>query len=194
MKKTIRKLLDLKEMDRYSVSNYDKTSHYFFKINPYNLSVLSDEVISSKVFGLLNALKGTPEIEILALNRRENFDQNKQYLKQRIEEEKNPIVQNLLQKDMEILDQIQTESAASRDFLLKVQLKKEKNFETSAYLNRIEKTFSDHGFEVQRCNLEDLMTILAVYYEQDSTTKEFELIDGRRWFDEKASMVKQAAE
>ena len=87
----------------------------------------------------------------------------------------------LLEHDLIALDQMQSETAASRMFLIKVTYKKDKHFDVNAHLNRIEKNFASNGFDVKRCSIEEVMTMLAVYSEQNFTSKVFELIDGERW-------------
>lgn len=181
MNKSVRKLLNCKEIDNGSVLAYDKTVHYFFLINPFNLSVLSDSVITGKIFSFLNVLKGFSDLEIIALNQRENFEQNKIYLKKRLSETHSEKMKELILKDINMLDQIQSEIAASRQFIISVQFTKEKNFEIIPFLNRLLKLFNSNGFEVKLCTQEEVMAMLALYYEQNSTTEIFDLIDGSRW-------------
>ena len=181
MKKSTRRLLNMKWIDKLGINTFDKVTHSYFLVNPYNLSVLSKDVISSKIFSMLNLLKGCNTLEIIALNQRENFERNKVFLRSRIEEEENEQVKMLLEQDLIALDQMQSETAASRMFLIKVTYKKDKHFDVNAHLNRIEKNFASNGFDVKRCSIEEVMTMLAVYSEQNFTSKVFELIDGERW-------------
>ena len=44
----------------------------FFIIKPTNISVLPDSSISARIYALLNVVKGQAEIEMLALNSKEN--------------------------------------------------------------------------------------------------------------------------
>lgn len=189
IKKNTKRVMNVKELTPFALVSYDKNVHYYFQFNPYNLAVLSDEVVMTRIFNLLNVLKSITDIEILALNKKEDFEQNKLYLKKRIEDEETVAVKELLKNDLLMLDQIQTEMAASRHFLLSVSIKKEKNIEVASYLNRIEKIFSNNGFEIQRCNQEDLMTILAVYFEQNCTSNVFDLIDGKRWIENETKIL-----
>ncbi|SHF07288.1 hypothetical protein SAMN02745784_02713 [Tissierella praeacuta DSM 18095] len=55
----------------------------------------------------MTVLKGIAEIEMLCLNSKENFDDNKQYLKRRIEMEQNHVIRNLLKQDSINLDRMQ---------------------------------------------------------------------------------------
>ena len=51
--------------------------------------------------------KGVAEIEMLCLNSRENFEENKSFLRKRAEEERNPVVRRLLERDQNFLDRIE---------------------------------------------------------------------------------------
>jgi len=44
----------------------------------------------------------------------------------------------------------------------------------------LEKTLREQGFSVKRAGKEDIRRLLAVYFEQNVTTKRFEDIDGER--------------
>lgn len=45
----------------------------------------------------------------------------------------------------------------------------------------LEKTFKQQGFTMQKLSRDELKTLLAVYFEQNVTTENFEYIDGERW-------------
>ena len=92
----------------------------FYLIRPDNLSVLSPEVIRSRIRSLTVLLSTQPALEILALDSRESFQRNKEYYQRRIEEETAPEVRELLEKDLAHLDAIQFSSASSREFVLPV--------------------------------------------------------------------------
>ena len=48
-------------------------------------------------------------------------------------------------------------------------------------VSRLEKSLRDQGFHVRRAGEQDLMRLLAVYYQGDVTTEVFDNIDGERW-------------
>ena len=87
---TTQELLGIKELLEYGVRTYRKEELAYFLIQPSNLSVLSEESLSARIYGLMTVLKGITEIEMMCLNSRENFEDNKRYLKERMEEETNP--------------------------------------------------------------------------------------------------------
>ena len=129
----------------------------------------------------MTVLKGVAEIEMLCLNSRESFEDNKRFLRSRMEQEGNPVVRKLLEKDLTHLDRIQVQMATAREFLILIRLKEEKESEVFPYLARIEKSLKEQGFSVRRADKEDIKRLLAVYYEQNVTTEKFEDFDGERW-------------
>ena len=78
----------------------DSGERVFFLIQPDNLSVLSPEVIRGRVRSLTMLLSTQPSLEILALDSRESFQRNKEYYLRRLEEETEPAVRELLERDM----------------------------------------------------------------------------------------------
>ena len=82
-KLSTRQLMNAKAVTDYSLTTYDKDDLVYFMIRPTNLSVLSDTSVGARVYALMNVLKGVAEIEMLCLNSRENFEENKSFLRSR---------------------------------------------------------------------------------------------------------------
>jgi len=176
-----RQLINTKAITDYSLLTYGHGELVYFIIKPTNISVLSEASIAARIYALMTVLKGMAEIEMLCLNSRENFEDNKRFLRNRIEQEDNPTVRKLLEADLTFLDRIQVQMATAREFLIVIRLRDEKTNEVFPYLNRIEKTLREQGFSVKRAEKEDIKRILAVYFEQNVTTEKFEDFDGERW-------------
>lgn len=115
-----RELMGTKEVTNYSVRTYRNDELVYFLIQPSNISVLSQESLSARIYGLMTVLKGITEIEMMCLNSRENFEDNKRYLKKRMEEETNPAVRKLLEKDANYLDRMQVQMATARELQVDV--------------------------------------------------------------------------
>lgn len=180
-KQFTRQLINTKSVTEYSLRTYRGDELVYFLIKPTNISVLSEDSVSARIYALMTVLKGMAELEFLCLNSRENFEDNKQFLKNRLEQENNPAVRRLLENDLTHLDRIQVQMATAREFLVVIRLRTEKESEVFPYLNRIEKTLREQGFSVIRADKEDIKRILAVYFEQNVTTEKFEDFDGERW-------------
>lgn len=176
-----RQLIGTKAITDYSLLTYGHGELVYFIIKPSNISVLSEASTSARIYALMTVLKGMAEIEMCCLNSRENFEDNKRFLRQRIEKEDNPTICKLLESDLTHLDRMQVQMATAREFLVIIRLLNEKQSEVFPYLNRIEKTLREQGFSVKRAGDEDIKRILAVYFEQNVTTEKFEDFDGERW-------------
>ena len=176
-----RQLIGAKEITDYSLVTYGQGELVYFIVKPTNISVLSQASVGARIYALMTVLKGVAEIEMLCLNSRESFEDNKRFLRFRIEQEENPVVRKLLEKDLTHLDRIQVQVATAREFLIVIRLKDEKETEVFPYLARIEKSLKEQGFSVKRADKEDIKRLLAVYYEQNVTTEKFEDFDGERW-------------
>lgn len=176
-----RQLIGAKEITDYSLVTYGHGELVYFIVKPTNISVLSRASIGARIYALMTVLKGVAEIEMLCLNSRESFEDNKRFLRSRMEQEGNPVVRKLLEKDLTHLDRIQVQMATAREFLILIRLKEEKESEVFPYLARIEKSLKEQGFSVRRADKEDIKRLLAVYYEQNVTTEKFENFDGERW-------------
>lgn len=179
-KQSTRELIGIDEITDYSLKTPYGELVYFI-IHPTNISVLSDESVSARIYSLMTVLKGIAEIEMLCLNSKENFDNNKQYLKKRMEMEQNPVIRKLLQQDSTNLDRMQVQMATAREFLIIIRLKNEKESNIFPYLARIEKSLKDQGFAAKRADNSDIKRFLGVYYEQNVTTEKYEDYDGERW-------------
>ncbi|MFG6373913.1 MAG: hypothetical protein K1W04_07220 [Oscillospiraceae bacterium] len=153
----------------------------FFIIKPTNISVLPDSGVTARIYALLNVVKGLAEIEMLALNSKESFEDNKRFYASRMEAEELPALRRLLEQDSSHLDRIQALMASAREFYIIVRLRNEKESEVFPYLSRIEKTIKDNGFSVSRAGEQELKRMLGIYFEQDVTTEQYEDYDGDRW-------------
>ena len=158
----------------------DSGERVFFLIQPDNLSVLSPEVIRGRVRSLTMLLSTQPSLEILALDSRESFQRNKEYYQRRLEEETEPAVRELLERDMAHLDAIQFSSASSRKFVLVLPLDEKAGADEST-LRQLEKTICDHGLRVRLAEEQDVKRLLAIYYRQDLTTEVFRDFDGEEY-------------
>lgn len=179
-KASTRQLMGIADItDHALVTGYGEL--VLFMIKPTNISVLSESSVGARIYALMNVLKGIAEIEMLCLNSRENFEDNKAHLRSRMEAEQNPIIRKLLGQDATALDRMQVQMATAREFLIIIRLRDEKESEVQPYLSRIEKSLKDQGFTTKKANEADIKRLLGVYYEQNVTTEKYEDFDGERW-------------
>ena len=69
--------------------------------------------VSNRIYALMTVLKGQAEIEMLALNSKESFEDNKRHYRQRAAEEDLPVISRLLEADAKSLDRLQIQMEPS---------------------------------------------------------------------------------
>ena len=151
----------------------------FFLIHPDNLSVLSAEGIRQRVTALSNLFRAEEQVEVLGLDSRESFQQNQVYYQTRLEEETTPKIRELLQKDISYLDEIQTTSASSREFVLVLRMEEQAALDEGG-LRQNEKSLCDHGISVRLAEEQDVKRLLVSYYLHDADPESLEDVDGER--------------
>ena len=60
-----RELMGTSEVTDYSIRTYKNEELVYFLIQPSNISVLSEESLSARIYGLMTVLKGITEIEMM---------------------------------------------------------------------------------------------------------------------------------
>ena len=150
----------------------------FYLLRPDNLSILSPKGIRGRVRALTGLLQGMASLELLALDSKESFQDNRQFYRQRLEAEDMPAIRGLLVQDRQHLDSVQTTMASSREFCF--VLRRRKTDGTMNYAS-LEQQFRDCGFVVQRVEGQRLLELLAIYFEQDATHEVFSFVDGAQW-------------
>ena len=150
----------------------------FYLVRPTNISVLSQESITTKVRDLTQLFAVQPDLEICCLDDCECFESNKEYLKSRIEEENNPKIRALLDKDHSFLDSIQLQMSTARQFLFMIRLRNESNENNFANLNRIEKAINEQGFDAERADKNTIKRFLSIYFGRTIVTDDLPDIDG----------------
>jgi hypothetical protein len=112
-KKSTRQLVGIESMTDSSVLTAGGELT-FYLVQPTNLNVLPESGVRTRVTALLNVLKTSAEMELLALDAKESYQDNRLYYRRRAEEEGNPAIRALLAQDRRHLDDVQTMMASSR--------------------------------------------------------------------------------
>ena len=162
-KKSTRQLIGIDDIKNDSVVTADGELAFYF-VHPSNLNVLPEQGVRAK--------------ELLALDSKESFQDNRQFYRQRLEAEDMPAIRGLLVQDRQHLDSVQTTMASSREFCFVLRRRK-----TDGAMNyaSLEQQFRDCGFVVQRAEGQRLLELLAIYFEQDATHEVFSFVDGAQW-------------
>lgn len=180
--RSVQEMIGVKTFTKYGLLT-NKGELLFYTVAPTNISVLSYTNIEIKIRHLMMVLSSIPDIEITCSDSSECFDQNKSYLKERLDDEQNPKLRKILKKDVEFLDQIQVEMATARQFLFIARLKSQKDKQAFDTANRIEKTISEQGFEVKRMRKADIKRFLAIYFEASMNGEQMPDVDGEQFYE-----------
>lgn len=155
----------------------------FFSIQPTNISVLSPANIEIKIQKLLVVLTSQPWLEVICMDSAQRFDDNQQFMEQRIRQETNHKVRDALEQDREFLDSIQLEMSTARQFVVILRFKNEKESQVFADINQARKSFNDEGFEVRLMGKPEIKRMLALYFESSMNGDLIPDIEGSENFD-----------
>ena len=175
--RSVQELIGIKTFTKYGLST-NKGELLFYLVSPTNISVLSHTNIEIKIRHLMMVLSALPDIEIVC-----TFDDNKAYLTERLEVEENAKVRKLIKKDIDFLDNIQTEMATARQFFFVARLKSQKEKQVFETANRIESKIAGEGFEVHRLKKPEIKRILALYFEASMQGEAIPDIDGEQFYE-----------
>lgn len=181
-KRSVQNLLGLQGFTAYGLKTTGGEL-VFFAIQPTNISVLSPANVESKIRHLLMVLTALPHLEVACLDSAQRFDDNQQFIDQRIRQEENPQVRLALEKDREFLDPIQLEMSTARQFVVILRFKNEKESQVFIDINIARKTFHDEGFEVHLMGKPEIKRMLALYFGASMKGDLIPDIEGSEHFD-----------
>ena len=161
--RSVQQLLGIQTFTKYGLMT-DNGELLFYRVAPTNISVLSAANIEIKIRHLQMLLSAIPDLEIICTDSCECFDDNKAYLHRRAMAENNPEVRGLLLKDKEMLTSMPAEMSNARQFVLVKRCKGMKPEQVFVAMNRVLKSVSEQGFEVQRMSKADIKRLVAIYF------------------------------
>lgn len=180
--RSVQEFIGIKTFTKYGLLT-NRGELLFYLVTPTNISVLSRTNIEIKIRHLMMVLSAVPDIEINCTDSSECFDDNKNYLHERLDEEQNKKVKKLIKKDIEFLDQIQMEMATARQFLFIARCKSLKREQVFNIVNRIEKVISEQGFEVHRMKKNEIKRFLALYFDASMNGEQMPDADGEQYYE-----------
>lgn len=181
--RSVQKLLGIQRFTKYGLMT-DWGELLFYRASPSNISVLSSANIELKIRHLQTLLSAIPDLEIFCTDARECFDGNKSYLQRQFLEESNPDIRSLLLADREMLTGMQAELSTARQFVLVKRCKDLKPEQVFLSMNRVMKTISEQGFEVQRLGKGEIKRLIAIYFGGSMDGDQMPDVDGGQFFRE----------
>lgn len=177
---SIQNLLGIQSFSEYGLQT-ERGELLFFHVAPINIAVLSPEIIEDKIEKLRMVLTALPGIEISCTDSSECFDDNKAYLRNRQDTEREAKVQSLIKQDMDFLDGIQWEMATARQFVFIAHCKGKTPQQVFQEVNAIEKAIASQGFESRRMRKQDIKRYLALYFDASMYAEHLPDIDGAQY-------------
>lgn len=179
-KETTRQLIGINDISDYGL----KTSRgmlAFFSVKPTNLSVQPPEAVGGRIYALMTVLKGQTEIEMLALNSKESFEDNKRYYRERAAHGGTSRDQPTAGGGCPFPGPAAGANGDRREFFVLIRFRDDQDADFRTQLSRVQKSLEDQGFKVRLAGKEDAKRMLGVYFEQNATTEKYEDFDGERW-------------
>ena len=177
---SVQELLGIECFSKYGVQTVSGEL-VFLSVTPVNIAVLTPANIEQKIVALKHILSAYSDIGITCIDSCECFDNNKSFLKKRQEREENSCVREIIRCDIEMLDDIQAETASSREFMFIIRFKKSKPEQVFRDMNDIEKKISDNGFEVRRMKKSDIKRLIGIYFKTARYADAYDDYDGERY-------------
>ena len=163
--------------DRGELIKTDDSKTIFFRVEPSNLSVLSETSIRTKIINLAKLAKVMGGIQMYALDDRENYSANRKFIRDRIDEETIPEIRQILEKEEKYIKTIEADSSSARIFLISFRIVPQLETKIMNELNHFKQLASQSQLSVQQLNKEDIKKLLAVYFKHDTTSDTFPDID-----------------
>lgn len=181
-KNGVQALIGLERFTHFGVKT-EKAEIILFKVEPTNISVLSSANVEIKIHSLMMVLSVIPDLELIAIDSAERFDDNKAYIKKRLQTEQSEAIRKLLKADFDFLDEIQLEMSSARQFMFAVRFRREKPEQVFNIINRVDKTLAEHGFAAKRMTKTEAKRMIALYFGTSITGDEIPDIEGENEFD-----------
>ena len=162
----------------------DGTKVVFFKIEPSNLAVLSPTNIRTKILNLASLAKSMGGMQIYALDDRENYSENRKYLRNRIDQETNPAVRYILEQEDLYVKSIEADASSARLFLLAFAIHPAQATKELNQLSHLRALAAQSNLTVQPLGKEDVKRMIAVYFHHDATSDSLPDLDGMNNYDD----------
>ena len=185
--RSVQQLIGIKTFTKSGIK-VGKDDLYFFAVAPTNISVLSAANIKGKIMHMKMLLSAMPDVEVSCTDSSECFDDNKLYLRDRLEAEPNPNIRKLIKKDMDFLDSVQTDISTARQFMLIVRIKGSKVDKQSSAAD-IERKLREEGFDFRHLKKADIKRMLAIYFDASMYGEQMPDVDGAQFLEVKDNEV-----
>lgn len=183
-KKSTKTLLGIKNINENSIECINGDIIIMFEVKASNILTLSKERVEQKIDDLATVIKSSrayDSISIIAFDTSQNFKANKKYLNSRIEEETNPIIKNLLMKEIEFIESIKLKTVTAKEFVISIKFSHREGENIGTSISQFNKLMEENNFFISLLQKDDLKHILAVYFAQSTSEDTHSDIEGEVW-------------
>lgn len=160
----------------------DGTRYMFYRIQPSNLAVLSEVNVHSKIQNLSALMQASGQIEMFAMDGKENYASNRAFISNRIKEEKNPKLKDILKKELRYIKEIESETSTARSFMVVLKMRKGNERQSELELERFQQIASQSMISISRLTKDEMKEMLSIYFAHD--TNPIDDFDGISYFDD----------
>ncbi len=178
-KKSTRQFIGTASVGECCLETYSGDRLAYLIITPVNLSILSPEDIRIRIKRLNSIIDPLGTSDYICLNSTQSYESNKRFLIDLAKPEKNEVLRELDQRDMDYLDDIRVKMATSRLFLVALRFTaKDSEEHIAATLTKALQLMKDNEFTARAAYKDDIKQFLAVYYAQSIFQDRFQDFDG----------------
>ncbi len=179
--RSVQQLIGIKTFTKNGI-RVGKDELLFYAITPTNISVLSAANIEGKIRNMMVLLSAMPDIEVSCTDSSECFDDNKLYLKSRLEKEPNSNIRKLIRQDMDFLDSVQTDISTARQFMLVARIKGGRADKQGSSAD-IERKLREEGFDFRHLKKPEIKRMLAIYFDASLYGEQMPDVDGAQFLE-----------
>ena len=145
----------------------DVTRFIFYKIEPSNLAVLSEHNVRGKIENLVTLMQEAGQIDMFAMDAKENYSSNRVFISNRIRQERNPKIRDLLKRELRYIKEVESETSTARTFMLVLKIRKGNERQCAVELDRFQQIASQSLIRISRYTKEDIKEMLSIYFAHD---------------------------
>lgn len=164
--KTVQKLLDIKIINEKIIQGSEK-SKYFIRVTAKNINIMTENFLLSEINNLKSVCNIAQKFEFLVVDKVERLEDNKKYLCDLKSNTTEETFKNILDKDLEMLKELESSKSSSRDFYFIISFRNADLERNKQMLVNIEQALENKGFTILETNKNVLKNMLQTYFERN---------------------------
>lgn len=175
-------LLNIGSFDELGIQTLDTQQLIYLEVQPLNVAVSGNDRVLESIRNLQSVLENTTNLQVLCLSSSQSYEKNKQYLRERSEDESmDPNVRQLCYDDIEYLDELSLSMSTGRSFYFILPFHQGDLNQIRQQLAQSEAIIREQGFQIRHADKRDLQKALAIYWEQNTHLDQYPELDGEQF-------------